>query len=221
MTARWVLFALCAIAKNAMATPDLEVGAGLAVAQPVGDGGWYQAGLPHTLNLRTAYWALGSTDDITQALAWRAHFVNLGRVSSDAQACDRDEDYSSTTLQALPGCNVARYQGHGTDRGVSITLEPHTTYKGWRFGVEAGPYVHWPQWHETVTGWKPAKDAPPMTITADNPGTPKLGAVIGISAGQGGWSISMRHYLNKCTPSTDACLWHSITTVGVFFRFAN
>jgi hypothetical protein len=221
MFAKTILTSLIIVATQAMAALQIEVGAGLSQAQPVGDGGWYQAGLPHRLNLRTAYWAVGATDDIRPGLAWRAHFVNLGRFSSDAQACDRDEDYNSSTQQALPGCNVARYQGHGTDRGLSLTVEPYTTYQGWRFGLEAGPYVHWPQWHETVTGWKPAKDAPPMTITADNPGTPKLGAVVGFSVGQGAWSVSMRHYLNKCTPSTNACLWRSTTAVGVFFRFGD
>lgn len=219
LVAALLLFALAFFAWPARAV-QLEVGLGGTLAQPVGNGGWYQEGFPHTLNLRSRAWMIGATDDITPGWAWHVQYVHLGRYSSDAMAADRDEDYNPVTQACNPGCNLARYRGTGSVQGLAATIERYTmTSGGVRLSAEAGPFFFRPEWRVQVDNWKPAKDAPGMTIYAANPGRVKVGAVAGVSVGQGAWALSLRQYWDKCTPSTDACLWRSTRTLMLTYRF--
>lgn len=198
---------------------QLELGLGITQATPVGNGGWYQLGLPHHLDLRSSTWSVGLVHDLAPQWRGRVQYVNLGMYRSDAMAADRDEDYSPAAHACLPGCNVARYIGNGSANGIVIAAERLFDFGAWRLGIEAGPYLYRPIWRVTVEGWKAAKDQPGQTIQHNNPEHLKIGAVVGFSVGQGAWSLSLRHYWNKCTPSTYACLWREVDTLSVLYRF--
>lgn len=177
-----LFLALFAMSAHAV---DFEAGLGLSVAQPVGNGGWYQQNLPYKLDLRSRTWMVGLTDDVAPGWAWHAQLVRLGRFSSDAQACDRDEDYDPVAQAPRATCNVARYRGAGSMLGLAATIERYTMLNDWRVGAEVGPFVYRPDWKVQVDNWQPAKDAPGMTIHYANPHEWQLAAVVGVSAGRG------------------------------------
>lgn len=199
---------------------DFEAGVGATQAQPVGNGGWYQDGFPHTLNLRSRTFMLGVTDDIAPGWAWRAQYVHLGRYSSDAMAADRDEDYNPATQSCNPGCNLARYRGTGSVQGLAATIECYTlTADGVRLAAEGGSFLFRPDWRVQVDNWQPAKGQPGITIYSANPGRVRAGFVVGASVGYAGWAVSLRQYWDKCTPSTDACLWRSTRALMLTKKF--
>ena len=194
---------------------QFEAGIGVTQATSQGNGAWYQEGLPYKLDMRSQVWTIGVTDKITPNVNWHVNYVNLGIYRGDALAADRDEDYDPTTQSCKPGCNVARYISNGSANGISATLDYHRN----GFGVNGGPYLYKPISRHTVEGWKASPEAVPQTIHVANNEKLKIGFTLGVFYEMGDTRLALQNYWNKCTPSTQACLWKSITTLSLIHKF--
>lgn len=148
----------CAAATQARAESFFQVEAGIggSAYKKAPDGYWYQDGFSHDLKLTAPAIEVGLTGNLYQSthlgLDWHLDWAWLGTVHTDALAVPDDANYNAATK----GCNgpclpLARFQGSGHDAGVFFSLEPHIDYGGWRFGIEAGPYLHRVTWSEDVT----------------------------------------------------------------------
>ena len=198
---------------------ELEAGLGPSFAHKAPNGTWWQASkeLPYTMDLNSVAYKIGVKQRISDDNTLRIGYANLGRFNSDARACDRDEEYSSTTLEPLAGCNVARYIGSGFSRGIYATVDQRLP-KG--FSVEAGLVAYQPTFNVRVEGWKASPSSAPQTIYATNPSRIRIGAVVGASyALPDGFSIEVKEWFNKCLPSVDACVWDRTTTLMLVKEF--
>jgi hypothetical protein len=129
---------------------DFEVGAGVAQYVPMPNGFWYQKGLPYEMHLTAPALQVGVAANLLPHLDIHLDYVYLGQVSSDAIGTT-DDNYSAAKQGCIGPCTKkSRFIGHGDVHGVKLSLEPHYTWRGIRFGVEAGIFAYKPAWHETM-----------------------------------------------------------------------
>lgn len=171
---------------------DFEAGVGAAHSTDVGDGVWVQQGSPgNHEKLNTPAYLVGITGDITDHLAWHADYVYLGGLSAGVKGVP-DENYNPRTHQIVgTPTHYGVFNGQGHTQGVMLTLEPHLTYHGLRFGVEAGPFLYWATWHETLDGL----DGNHYNLSHKT--VPQLGGVAGVSVGAGDWRIAYRYFYQR------------------------
>jgi len=201
------LIACTPIAHAASNAASIEVGAGVARSTTQGDGIWYQAGLPHTLKLRSPAFLIGVTGDLTPSVAWHVDAVYLGSYSVDSWDTAADADYSPATHQCLRNCsNLAHFQGKGRVYGVAATLEAHTQGK-WQVGIQAGPFLYRSSWSVQVpnyfaaAGWPadttPEQVAPwgwmPGGLQRSKAGW-RVGSVIGLTLRHDRMALSLARY---------------------------
>jgi hypothetical protein len=171
---------------------DFEAGIGVSQSKGMGDGVWVQQGAPgNREQLRSPAYLAGITGDLTDHLAWHADYVYFGGLSASVDGVP-DANYDPHAHRMIG--NLPRYSpfnGQGHTQGVMLTLEPHTALHGVRFGAEAGPFLYWATWHESLYAldnqWH---DLSHKTV-------PQLGAVAGVSVGANGWKVAYRYFYQK------------------------
>jgi hypothetical protein len=185
--------ALAALWHHARAETFFQAEAGLGAASTAthGDGTWYQLGVPHKLNTVTPALMLGANAQLWRGEAWdlRAHldYTYIGEQAASC-ICVTDAQYNTHTHAAsVPG--YIPFNGHGHVQGVSLTLEPGFTWHGFRFAVEAGPWVFWSTWH--VTHNDPAQ---PGSYDLSHKTNAQLRWVAGASISRGDFSLRYRYY---------------------------
>ena len=221
--------ALAAAAFSAHAA-QIEIGAGQAKYQTLGNGTWYQDGFEHTLNLKSTAFMVGLTGDATRHVAWHLDYVYLGRASVDSWDTPVDANYAPQNANHCDGecLPLVHVQGSGTVQGIAATLEPHITVSGFRFGVEAGPFLFFPSWSMSVPNW--------VTATGNRGNTdwqstaagnlywqsgyrPQIGGVVGFSIERGAWGLRYRHYFDKTQGGAFPAIWRSTDTLMATYRF--
>lgn len=223
---RALLLSLALLAPAAHAL-DFEVAVGATQFADRGNGFWYQEGpgLPYSLGLKSTGLQLGVAGQVSSWLDWHATYVYLGRANSDAIATPDDRNYDFQNHRCIGECIAhSRFRGSGDVHGISLTLEPHVDYKGWRLGVMAGPFLYVARWEVRVDDWIPFEGAgPPKTIYARQ--TPKLnlGAVIGVSIGRGPVSIQYQRFFDQPRSNEPAGdfppIWRRTDTLSIRYRF--
>jgi hypothetical protein len=187
--------ALLVAAKHARAESFFraEVGLGIQQSRDMGDGTWYQQALPHSEKLRSPAFMIGATGQLwSNGGAWdlRYHtdYVYFGSISASC-LCVPDANYNPNTHQTvgtLP--RLSPFVGFGHTQGVAATLDLGYTYHGWRFGFEAGPWVYWQTWHESLYNlaneWQNLSH---KTIA-------QVGYVVGARVDRGSFGLSYRYY---------------------------
>jgi hypothetical protein len=194
----------CASVAHADSVSDyisLEGAIGGAAYQHSANGVWWQDGFEHRFDLTAPAIEGGLTGDIYQAqhwgVSWHADFAWLGTVHTQAMATPSDANYNPTTK----GCNgaclpLADFLGSGHDMGFLFTLEPHLDYGGWRFGIEAGPYLHHVTWSEDVLNDQRWSSTPINLHVAYSSGW-NLGYVVGASVGYKKFSLAYQYFRNQ------------------------
>lgn len=168
-----------------------EMGVGVAHTNDMGDGVWVQHGVSqHAEALNTPAYLTGLTGDLGTHFAWHADYVYLGTISASC-VCVGDEHYNPHTHIAAVRGSIP-FNGQGHTQGVMLTLEPHFTYAGLRFGVEAGPWVYWSTWHESRLDPQYPDQTDLSHVTR-----PQLGAVAGVSVGAHDWRIAYRYFYQR------------------------
>lgn len=171
---------------------EFEAGIGATHSKDMGDGIWVQQGAPgNRERMRTPAYVAGITGDITPHLAWHVDYVYFGTLSASVNGVP-DDNYNPHThrVTGFSG-RYSPFNGQGHTQGVMVTLEPHTTWHGVRFGIEAGPFIYRATWHESLYAldnqWH---DLSHRTVT-------QLGAVAGVSIGAKDWKIAYRYFYQK------------------------
>lgn len=169
----------------------IETGMGYTWSKGMGDGTWYQEGVPHETQLKTRAYLLGlyATPYENGPFDVRAHadYVYYGTQRASCM-CVPDSEYNPHTHEAaVPG--YIPFNGSGHVQGVALTLEPAYTWHGVRFGAEAGPWLFWPTWH--VTRVDPAY---PGNDNLSHRTTLQVGWVAGLRVESGNTSFSYRYY---------------------------
>lgn len=174
-----------------------EIGLGFGVAHDMGNGTWIQDGLPDNHEKLTfpAVQA-GITGTIYQRGAWdlRYHvsYVYLGEQSASVMGVP-DDQYNPKTHQVnMPaGERYSPFNGHGHVQGVPLTLDVGYTWRGWRFGAEAGAWAYFQTWHESL--YNLANEWQDLSHKT----TMQIGYVVGASVERGPFSLSYRYYSMK------------------------
>lgn len=207
---------------------DFEVGSGINVYQKQGNGTWYQEGQPYSTSTRSPVLIAGLAGSVysTQSwgIDWHVRYVNLGKTSADCMCTPMDENYSIPQKKKLNLYDVqdARFVGNGNVQGVALTLEPYWMHKGWRFGVEAGPWFYRATWDETISNWAPGPGVPTRTISASTNRAIRVGAVVGASVSRGNLTVAYHHYFMPYSPrgSGDFMpLYKGADVVSLTYRF--
>lgn len=206
---------LLAFATAAQAV-DFEIGAGAAHYTPRGNMMWYQEGLPHKLDLNAPVYEAGLVDTAWShgrwSLDWRATFVYVGSVHSDAIAT-YDDNYDKATQGCIGTCAALdRYMTTGHKTGIRLTLQPTYTYNGWRFGVESGVYIYRPTFHANVY-------TPETVINVSGTTRIQFAPVVGVSVGRGPWSVAYMHYFSKTLQDPYYAIWRATDTITLRYRF--
>ena len=156
-----LLSAVIPISAHAESWFQFEAGLGVACINDQGDGVWIQQGAPNNheqtttpallLGVTGPLYARGALD-----LRWHVDYVYLGEYSASVDGVP-DEFYDPVHHEVLPewsqtGARYSPFNGHGHLQGVPVTLDVGYTWNGWRFGVEAGPWLYWQTWHESLYG---------------------------------------------------------------------
>lgn len=215
-----------AAAAHAESAFSIEAGIGGAAYQAAGDGRWYQEGFAHKLTLTAPAFEVGVTGPIYQSakwgVDWHLDWTWLGTIHTDAMAVPDDANYNLATKKCNGPCMpLARYVGSGHDMGFMLTIEPHYDVGPWRFGIEAGPYLHRNTWAESVTGWTaPGDPNNPTGIYVNNDPKWQLGAVVGASAAYKNFSIAYQYFINRAR-STDPTppVWNGTHVIMAKYRF--
>lgn len=173
---------------------DFEAGIGVARSKGMGDGVWVQRGVPGSHEqLRTPTYLAGVTGDLTEHLAWHADYVYFGGLSAGVRGVP-DENYNPRTHQVVgTPTHYGVFNGQGHTQGVMLTIEPHVTYRGLRFGAEAGPFLYWATWHESLDGL----DGNHYNLSHKT--VPQVGAVAGVSVGAADWKVAYRYFYQRAS----------------------
>jgi hypothetical protein len=171
-----------------------EIGLGFGIAKDMGNGTWIQDGLPDNHEKLTfpaveagitgTLWARNNWD-----LRYHLDYAYLGEQSASVDGVPDDQYNPSTHKVTMPeGERLSPFNGHGHVQGVPLTLDIGYTYRGWRFGAEAGAWVYWQTWHESLYNlddqWQ---DLSHKTVA-------QVGFVAGASIERGPFSLSYRYY---------------------------
>lgn len=207
----------CASVAHADSITDyihLEAAIGGAAYQRGPNGLWMQDGFQHELHLTAPATEVGFTGNIIQrqywGIDWHADWAWLGTVHTNALVPSANTNTTSgrwvgpdlVGVNAANPCsgpcnNLSRFIGSGHDQGFMLTLEPHADYGGWRFGIEAGPYIHRSTWSEDVLNWVSSPGAAPQNIHVAYKPQWLLGYVAGASVGYKNFSITYQYFGNK------------------------
>lgn len=218
---------------------QLEAGLGGAAYQHGPDGLWYQDGFQHTLDLAAPAVEVGLTGDIFQhgewGVSWHLDWAWLGTIHTDAMVPSANTNTTSGKWvgpdligvnQADPcsgPCrNLSRFIGSGHDQGFMLTIEPHYDFRGWRFGVEAGPYLHRSTWSEDVVNWVPVAGAAPRNIHVEYKPEWLVGYVVGASVSRGNFSVAYQYFQNRTKGSMSnpyPAIWQGTHVLMAKYRF--
>ncbi len=191
-----------------------EAGVGGAAYKNGPDGLWRQDGFEQKLQLTAPSFEVGFTGPIFQretwGVDWHLDWSWLGTIHTDAMVPSANTNTASgqwvgPDLVGVnkanpcngPCSNLSRFIGSGHDQGFMFTLEPHYDYRGWRFGVEAGPYLHRSTWSEDVVNWVGARGDAPQNIHVEYKPQWLIGYVVGASVGRGNFSIAYQYFQNR------------------------
>lgn len=205
---------------------QIESGIGGSAYSQGPDGYWVQDGFEHKLNLTAPAIEAGVTGDIYQAAHWGVSYhldwAWLGAIHTQSLATPQDSTYNLATKRCNGPCgNIANFVGAGHEQGFLLTIEPHYDAGKWRFGIEAGPFLHHASWSETVTGWSPSPTSPMRSnFTVNSTAGWRIGAVVGAEASRGPFSIVYQHFFLKAS-GTDAVppIWHSVDMIFARYKF--
>jgi hypothetical protein len=166
----------------------MEVGLGGAISKGMGDGTWIQYGVSDQhQQLTTPAYLAGFTGDITNHLSWHADYVYFGQQSASC-TCVPDSQYNAHTHTASEAGYIP-FSGTGHVQGVVFTLEPSYTWHGYRFAVEAGPWIGWNTWHESRLD-----PAYPTETNLSHKTSAQISWVVGASISRGTFTLSYRYY---------------------------
>lgn len=198
---------------------EVEAGLGASHVKDMGDGTWIQQGAPNNRErVNSPAFMVGLTGALYQGsrydVRWHADYVYLGSVSASVDGVP-DAYYDPSTHQVASGYTgrYSPFNGQGHTQGVAVTADVGYTTHGYRIGAEAGPWVYWQTWHESLFNldnqWQ---DLSHKTVA-------QVGYVVGANVSRGPWSVSYRYYGMKAKWNPYPGLATSAHMVTLNYRF--
>jgi hypothetical protein len=173
---------------------QIEAGLGAAHVSDVQDGVWVQQGAHNNHeNQNTPAVMAGFTGQLYARGNWdaryHADYIYIGKFSASVEGVP-DDQYDPVRHQIVhyQGERFSPFSGQGHVQGIPLTLDVGYTYRGWRFGAEAGAWVYWQTWHESLY----ALDNEWHDLSHKT--TAQIGYVVGASVERGPLSLSYRYY---------------------------
>lgn len=203
-----------------------EVGLGGSLYQGE-DGRWQEQGVAYNnLHNKNIAFSAGLTGPLYRGgrwgVDWHADYVNLGRVAADCNCVTDENLYDSKAhklIIPMSQADTAYFTGNGRSQGAVLSLEPYYWWKGLRWGIEAGAYIHHDKWDQYVYGFH-GNDLGNIgsSFWAVSP-------VAGASVSTGHWTLAYRHYfthrssMNAQAKGIAPPLWNDINTLEVRYKF--
>jgi hypothetical protein len=154
-----------------------EIGVGVNKYSPDKDGTYYQAELPHDLDLQDITYSIGAVYKTDRA-DFHVGIINLGTHHIDSEAFPNDNEYSPMSGCVKKKCTeTALFRGTGKGYGLYGSVSTPSTMKIY---AEAGLIYHKLTWHLDVFG-HPNGDLHDLKYT----GGPQLGKFVGL-----GWNFT-------------------------------
>jgi hypothetical protein len=217
-----VAVAIIALTSLSAQAVNFEIGGGLAIAQPMPNGTWYQEGLPYKLSLKTKQWFIGINGDINNNWRWHLDYVNLGTLKSDAIATT-DADYNNSThsCYANPCVAQTRFIGSGTTNGVKATAEYHITKNDIEYNISAGIFAFKPEWTEILYNWtdSPNRPAVPGPLVHNIQTKMTYRPTIGAGIRYKNTEVRVDYYQNKSYSSAETGIAKGTTTISIVYHF--
>jgi hypothetical protein len=122
-------------------------------------------------------------------LRYHADYAYIGEYKASVLGVPDDQyDPRAHQIVNYQGERFSPFSGHGHVQGVPLTLDVGYTTHGWRFGAEAGPWLYWQTWHETLYDLGNQWDDLSHHTSA------QVGFVAGASVERGHLALSYRYY---------------------------
>lgn len=192
-----VAIALASFGAHAESFFQIEAGIGASHIKDMGDGTWIQQGAPGNTERKSTLAAMiGVTGQIYAHGSWdvryHADYVYIGGLRAAVDGVpDQYYDFANHRVMATfrdTGARYSPFNGQGHVQGVPLTLDVGYTYRGWRVGAEAGAWVYWQTWHESLytldNEWA---DLSHKTVA-------QVGYVVGANVSRGNFGLSYRYY---------------------------
>jgi len=221
----FMLFCLVFFTARESKAADLEVGIGASQYLKKTDGYWYQDGFQNNLDLKAPVIEVGVTGPLWRqrnyGLDYHADWVYLGTVHTQAVAVTDDANYNTVTKQCNGPCGPqANFVGSGHDQGFAFTLEPYYEYGGWRYAVEAGPYLHRSTFSEAVYDWRMTFDQPGRTVYVQTKREWKVSYVVGASVGKGPFTVAYQYFSSDAHgDSMSSTVWKGTHVLLLKYKF--
>ncbi len=178
-------------------TVEAGVGTTRYTLQP--DGTWYQRGMPYKIQSSGMGYLVGLRGSAirrdTFGIDWHADYVNLGAITSFCRCTTVDADYDMKAHRLMKANTpIADYSGHGSAHGFKLSLAPYVRVAGWDVGVEAGVFIHRPNWNEKVYSWTDGHGSSPVDGRHDTPQHWTASKMIGVFIRQDRLTVSYSYY---------------------------
>lgn len=186
----------------------------------VENGRWFQSGMPgNRVESNAPTFGAGFHGDLwtreSWGVSWHADYEYLGRAAA-ACLCTTDQNYDSNHRKAIePDDNLTGFTGSGNTHGVALTLEPFYIYRGVRFGVEAGAFIHHTSWEEYIT---PGPRDGDRTLQYVSGHAWSVSPVAGLSVSKGPWTVSYRHYFLRRAVQVPP-VWNDADVLSIKYSF--
>jgi hypothetical protein len=101
-----IFIAICLMSVASFFTTDataleFEASIGYTQFEKPDNGIWWQNGFHHTLDTSSPSYSIGVTDRFDSGLRWGATYVNLGTISTSAQATPTPDENATTNYKAI------------------------------------------------------------------------------------------------------------------------
>lgn len=211
LMALWVIVLTLGLVHQARAESffQAEVGLGAGIGRDMGDDVWVQKkGVPDSERLVSPAVLVGVAANIYRHSPWDLHlhldYTFIGQQHASCM-CVSDADYYAGRYNGPR----ASFSGFGHVQGVSLTFEPGYTWGKYRYSVEAGPWVNWATWHESVAG----------VGNFSHRTTAEFGYVFGAGVERGKWGLHYRYYSVRQAWNPNPGILTGIHMVYVSYHF--
>ncbi|CAH2911476.1 MAG: hypothetical protein CPSOU_1997 [uncultured Paraburkholderia sp.] len=175
---------------------QFEAGIGATHIKDMGDGTWIQEGArSNHENKNSPALMAGFTGQLYASGNWdvryHADYVYIGKFSASVDGVPDEYDPVKHKIVDYKGERFSPFDGQGHVQGVPLTLDVGYTYRGWRVAAEAGAWVYWQTWHESLY------DLSGQWCDLSHKTHAQVGYVVGARVERGPMSLSYRYYSIK------------------------
>ena len=218
------------ISKSANAQ-EIEIDAGRSLYVNGHDDWWYQEAFEHKLNYRGTSFEIGVHEALWQddafEICYGVTWNYLGHMHMQSYAV-ADSDYDIKNHRCNGACgHETDFFGSGHDQGFSFTVEPSYMISAYKFGAQAGAYLHHNTFSETLYDAAPnsASVGSGSTLYVTDNKNWTLGEVVGVSVTHTNFVFRYQyfknpdHFAGKDVNTYAPAAWHGTHVISIGYSF--